>query len=226
MNTESMQKPTSGSGRDGILRMLKAKGPMTASQLARRMRVTPAAVHQHLAKLQDDGLVQYTKEPRKRGRPAHIWELTSTASGHFPDRHADLLIGILQATRAVFGDNGTQRLTREWARLQLERYRERMPKRDASIEKRLQILARIRRGEGFMPEWRRDRDGSLEYVERHCSIAMAARSCSCLCDAELALFQAALGQDVRVERGEHLLQGGRRCGYQIVELESLRSGRQ
>jgi predicted ArsR family transcriptional regulator len=37
-----------------------------------------------------------------------------------------------------------------------------------------------------------------------------------LCKGELELFQAALGDDVRVTREQHLLAGDARCAYRIT----------
>ena len=36
------------------------------------------------------------------------------------------------------------------------------------------------------------------------------------CDRELETFQAVLGEDVAVERVEHILAGSRRCAYRVV----------
>ena len=68
-----------------------------------------------------------------------------------------------------------------------------------------------------MAEWGRQRDGTLRLVENHCSIAEAARICPNLCAGELSLFRAVLGDDVSVERVEHILSGDRCCAYRISE---------
>jgi predicted ArsR family transcriptional regulator len=52
-------------------------------------------------------------------------------------------------------------------------------------------------------------------VEHHCPIADAARACSGFCSSELELFRAVLGDDVVVERTQHLLAGDQRCAYRI-----------
>ena len=71
-----------------------------------------------------------------------------------------------------------------------------------------------------MAEWRRSRDGSLTLIENHCPIRAAAGVCSSLCRAELELFQALLGDDLSVERTEHMLDGARRCAYRIETAPS------
>lgn len=48
----------------------------------------------------------------------------------------------------------------------------------------------------------------------------AAKECMGFCQNELDLFRASLGTQVRVERKEYLLQGGRRCTYSITKLDA------
>jgi len=175
------------------------------------------AVRQHLAVLEGEKLVDFTDERRRVGRPARLWRLTSNAYDRFPDRHAELAVGVIQAVQSAFGEQGIERLTEEMTRQQAASYRARMPGADAPIEERVAILARIRRDEGYMAESRRALDGTLELIENHCSIAKAARLCSGLCGAELSLFRDVLGDDVSVERVEHILSGDRCCSYRIIE---------
>jgi predicted ArsR family transcriptional regulator len=52
-------------------------------------------------------------------------------------------------------------------------------------------------------------------VENHCPICVAAAACTNLCAGELHVFQAVLGEDVAVERTDHILAGARRCAYRI-----------
>lgn len=220
---KGMTTDTPGSGRERVLFLLKTKGPQTAARMAKRLSVTAMAVRQHLAALQTEKLVDFTDERRKVGRPARRWRLTPKAYDRFPERHGELAVGLLQAVQSAFGEEGLERLTEERTRQQADSYRVRMPGSDAPIEKRVATLARIRREEGYMAGWRRRRDGTLELVENHCSIAEAARFCTKLCGAELQLFRSVLGKDVSVERTEHILSGDRCCTYCITERPGARS---
>lgn len=205
-----------GSGRERVLFVLKTKGPQTAARMAKRLGVTTMAVRQHLSVLQGEGLVDFTDQRRKVGRPARLWQLTLKAYDRFPDSHAELAVEMLLAIRSAFGEEGLERLTEEKTRQQVEHYRARMPGPSALLEERVATLTRIRREEGYMAEWRRRRDGTFELVENHCSIAKAARVCPNLCGSELSLFRSVLGDDVSVNRFEHILSGDRCCAYQIT----------
>lgn len=206
-----------GSGRERVLLLLKTKGPQTAARVAKKLGVTPMAVRQHLSVLQGEGVVEFTDERRKVGRPARVWQLTSKAHDRFPDFHAELAVGMLQAIRTAFGEEGLERLTEEWTRQQVDSYRARMPRPDAPLEERVATLARLRREEGYMAEWRRRRDGKIDLIENHCSIAKAAQICPKLCAGELSLFRTVLGHDVSVERVEHILSGDRCCTFCITD---------
>lgn len=211
-----MMSGVAGSGRHRVLFLLKTKGPLTAARLARRLGVTAMAVRQHLSVLRQKGLAGFTDERRKVGRPARLWTLTPKAHEQFPDSHAELAVGMLQAIRSAFGEDGIERLTDTRLRQQAASYRARLPGLNAPVEERVAALVPIRRAEGYMAEWRRRRDGAIELVENHCSIAKAAQLCPKLCAAELSLFRTVLGDGVSVHRVEHLLRGDRRCTYRIA----------
>lgn len=210
-----MKPDTPALGRDGVLLLLKMKGPQTAARMAKRLDVTTMAVRQHLSVLQEEGVVDYVTERRKVGRPARVWRLTPKAHDRFQDCHGELAVGMLQAVQSAFGEEGLERLIGERARQQIESYCGRMPGPGTPLEQRVAALARIRREEGYMAEWHRTRDGTIDLVENHCSIYGAARFCQMLCSAELSLFRAVLGDDVSVDRFEHLIGGDRRCAYRI-----------
>lgn len=209
-------KPAAGtSARDSICFYLKTKGPQTAAQLAARLDVTTMAVRQHLAVLETEGAATYDVERRAIGRPAHVWRLTEAARTRFPDSHAELSAGIIAAARAAFGTDGLAKLIAERTKQQTKRYRERLPGPKTPLAKRVAALAALRKEEGYLAEWSRQRDGAFVLIENHCPICVAARACQGLCDGEIELFRGALGRGVQVERTEHLLANGRRCVYRI-----------
>lgn len=205
---------------EGVLYQLKTRGPQAAAQIARRLRVTPMAVRQHLYRLKTAGLVDFSDERRKVGRPARVWRLTSEAAGRFPDTHGDLTVEIIGAVRAAFGEAGMDKLLAERTRMQKDAYRARLHPAGRSIEKRAQVLAEIRREQGYMAECTRAPDGSILLVENHCPICAAAATCQGLCREELSLFRAVLGDEARVERTDHILAGARRCAYRITPADS------
>lgn len=211
-----MKPDSSAPARDKILFYLKTRGPLTAAAVATRLDVTPMAVRQHLYELERLGLVTHEDRRARVGRPARHWALTPKAAERFPDSHGQLMVSLIEAARTAFGEAGLERLVAERVKQQSAAYRRRLPGTDTPIEKRIAAMVNLRREEGYMAEWQRERDGSFTLVENHCPVGDAARVCQGLCGGELELFRASLGRDVRVERIEHALEGARRCSYRIV----------
>ncbi len=200
--------------RSKILDMLKRDGPSDAARMAAELDISAMAVRQHLYGLSDEGLVDASAQPSGVGRPTKIWHLTPAADTFFPQGYAELTAGLMDAMREVFGEEGLSRIVAARTSEQIETYRKRLaPMRDTA--ERINALAAQRNEEGYMAEVRKQ-DGGYLLIENHCPICAAARSCTGLCASELELFQAALGDGVRVERIEHILAGARRCAYRIT----------
>ena len=210
---------TPASGRDAISLLLKTKGPQTVARMAQRLGVTTMAVRQHLAVLQEELRVDFVDQKRKVGRPARVWRLTLEGNHRFPDSHAEFAVGMLQAVQGTFGEEGLERLISATTQQQIEAYRKRMPGPGAPLKQRVAALAKIRRDEGYMAEWRQVHDGTIEFLQNHCAIDSVARFSGMLCSGELSLFRAVLGDEVSVERFEHLHSGDRRCAYRIASLK-------
>jgi len=210
---------------DRVMYQLKSRGPQPAAQLARRLGVTAMAVRQHLYSLRAQGLVDFDDERRKVGRPARMWRLTDKAQARFPDTHADLTVEMLAAIRAIFGEEGIDRLVAQRTRVQMKSYGARVRAAGASLEARVAELAKVRAEQGYMAESARQRDGSILLVENHCPICAAASTCQGLCREELKLFKNVLGDGVIVERTDHILAGARRCAYRVAPATPRRSPR-
>ena len=202
-----------------LLELIKSGGPQTATELAQQLGVTPVAVRQHLQALSKDELLVYVEERRPVGRPARRWSLSEAAQPFFPDSHREFAVGLIEAIDGAFGGEGLQRLVEERVRLQIRRYRRRMPGHETPLEKRVEALASLRSEEGYMAEWFADGEDCWVLVENHCPICAAAKVCGGLCAGEPALFQTILGPDVEVRRTEHLLEDSHRCVYQINTRE-------
>ena len=200
--------------RDAILDMLKRQGPLTATEIAETLALTAMAVRQHLYGLQAETLVAYSEQARPIGRPAKLWRLTEASDPLFPDAHAELSVELIKGIKEAFGAEGMERLLAIRTRDQIAAYRRRIGGQ-RSLAQRLQALAAIRSEEGYMAEVRKAEGGAYLLIENHCPVCHAAAACTGLCAAELSVFQAVLGLDVEVTRGDHILAGARRCAYRV-----------
>jgi len=205
--------------REAILTLLKQRGPSDSEALAAELDISAMAVRQHLYALRQQKLISHREEPRSVGRPAKLWFPTSAANRFFPDAHASLTVSLLNAMSETFGEEGVQRLVTRCAKRQISDYRSRIPVH-APLQARLEALISIRNEEGFMAEVQSQRDGSFLLIENHCPISAAANVCPKLCNMEMKVFRAILGEGVAIEREEHMVAGARRCVYRIRTGES------
>jgi predicted ArsR family transcriptional regulator len=200
--------------KDQILHLLKLRGAQTATAIAQALQVSPMAIRQHLQGLQAEQWVTYQEERRPMGRPVKLWELTERSRDHFPDSHADLMVDLLRSVETIFGAVGLEKLVSERGQRQIQSYRALLADVETWQEK-VKAIATLRSQEGYMAEVIIESEQSLLLVENHCPICTAAQTCQKLCNAELDVFQTVLGENLTVERVEHILQGDRRCVYRI-----------
>ena len=203
--------------RQRVLEILKLEEPATAAGLAAELGLTEAAVRQHLGALEADGIVAANATPAERpGRPAARWSLTDEGRRVFPDRHGELTVQLVDAIRDALGEDGLTRVIDARTDEQLRVYRRVLDDAGASLQARVDRARRAAQRRGVHGRGRRRRaTADILLVEHHCPICDAAKSCLGFCSAELRLFSEALGDDVTVERTEHLLAEGRRCTYRI-----------
>lgn len=209
--TESVSVRT----RRAIVKQLKQEDALDAETLASRFALTAMAVRQHLYALQKEGLVAYQEEARPMGRPAKLWHLTPAADRLFPDRYAELTLSLINSMKEAFGEAGLDRLLEVRTCEQIRAYQAIVP-RSKPLKRRLEALAQQRTQEGYMAEVVTQPDGTFLLAEKHCPICAVATACTDLCRMELEVFQATLGEDVTIERTEHILNGDRRCVYRVA----------
>jgi predicted ArsR family transcriptional regulator len=197
-----------------ILWLLKTRGPQTAQRLAELLELSSMGARRQLEAADKKGLVTFEDVADKVGRPARRWLLTAAGHARFPDRHADLTLQLIEQARAVFGEEGLERLIAAREVASEAQYRAALDP-ELALAARAEALARLRDGEGYMAETVAQEDGSVLLIENHCPICAAATQCQNFCRSELAIFRRVLGDDCTVERSEHLLAGARRCVYVI-----------
>jgi predicted ArsR family transcriptional regulator len=210
-----------GKTRRAIVKLLKTEGPADSARLARRLRLTPMAVRQHLYALQREHLVTAEERPVPLGRPAKFWQLTNDADRLFPDAYAELSVALIDAMDQALGPAGVQRVLASRSEKQRKDYLARIPQ-SWPLERKLQELARIRTEEGYMAEVQGGEEGSFLFIENHCPICAAATVCQGLCSTELDLFRTIFGEHVSVERATHIVSGDRRCAYRVSPVDGQR----
>lgn len=200
---------------DHIIDIIKREGAVTAKQVALRLSITTMGARQHLQSLENEGFLRFEDIKVKIGRPNRHWLLTRKGHAHFSDRHADLTIQFIDAIENVFGVEGIHKVAKERELTTLANYQNHLMGLQG-LEQKLIRLAELREQDGYMAEYHKCDEGFI-LIENHCPICQAATRCEALCQSEINVFQALVGDTVQVERDEHIVAGARRCVYRFIE---------
>ncbi len=205
------QLPTT---RRAILNVLKRQGPLDAAAVADALALTPAAIRLQLARLEEDGLLAHRDEvppgPR-RGRPRHVYELTSAAEALYPKRYGDLTTELL----GYLGGPGASQVDELFEQRRRRRVADALPRTaDLPFDEQVAALTQILDEDGYLADAERLPDGSWRITEHNCAILTVAHGFSQACTSELAFIREALpGASVR--RVAHLMDGSHVCAYVV-----------
>jgi DeoR family suf operon transcriptional repressor len=205
------QLPTT---RRAILNLVKREGPLDASAVAAALSLTPAAVRLQLSRLEEDGLLVHTEgdtEPAGRGRPRHVYGLTSAAEALFPKRYGDLTTELL----GYLGGPDSSQVDELFEQRRQRRVADALP-RTAPLEfdEQVAALTAILDEDGYLAEAERLEDGSWRITEHNCAILTVAHGFSQACSSELAFIRDAL-PGATVRRVAHLMDGAHVCAYVV-----------
>ena len=201
-----------------LLQRLKTRGPQSVKILSKHLDITTMGVRQHLNELAARGLVTTTADNHQtRGRPAHYWQLTDTGHRQFPDAHDKACVTLITRVRDQFGDEALQKIILGNQDADLNRYRKALQQTESDLASQLSKLAELRSEEGFMAEVRLIPNGWL-LIQNHCPVYNAAQSSRHYCHSELRLLSTLLAGRATIERTDYLLDGARRCAYQVAAI--------
>jgi DeoR family suf operon transcriptional repressor len=197
--------------RRAILVALKRQGPRRAQELATELDLTVAAVRQQLGRLESDGLVAHQRLTDGRGRPTHVYELTSLADGLFPKRYGDLTTELL----SYLGGAGSDQVDDLFEQRRLRRLHEAQVRLGSrSLEEQVDELTAILDEDGYLADVERLDEGGWRITEHNCAILSVAQGFGQACSSELSFIREALpGADV--QRVAHLMDGAHVCAYEV-----------
>jgi DeoR family transcriptional regulator, suf operon transcriptional repressor len=100
----------------GLIELLRQRGELGITELARAMNVTATAVRQRLNRLMAEGLVQRNTTKPPRGRPSHAYTLTSKGIDQTGNNFTDLTIALWQEIREIRNEEIRQGLLQRLAK--------------------------------------------------------------------------------------------------------------
>ncbi len=196
------QQHAEGAGADGqtraaVVSLLVDEGPMTASDIAERLGISPAGVRRHLDNLTDSGDVDLAPagfNKGGRGRPAKWFQLTPTGRGKLRHAYDDLAGAAIRSLRDIAGQEAVEKFARERVNGIVAKVQ---PVRESgSVIATVDQIADALTGAGYSADTRQVGNG-VQICQHHCPVAHVAAEFPELCEAETAAFTELLGTHVQ-----------------------------
>jgi DeoR family transcriptional regulator, suf operon transcriptional repressor len=204
---------------------LKRAQPLSASELARQLAVSPNAVRHHLKELEAEALITYGREQRGVGAPTYAYRLARAGEALFPRAYEETLTQLLEHVAAKEGRHAAVELFEQ-------RYRELTRRVLTELEgadpcERVALVTRLLSEQGYMAESAAADSGAGEgadvgvwageafrLAEHNCAIRAVAERFPEVCAAEQRFLEDVLG--ATVERRAHIPAGCNACEYAIT----------
>jgi predicted ArsR family transcriptional regulator len=196
-----------GRTRDRVSALLLEHGPQTATELAGRLGISPAAVRRHLDSLVAAGRIEERAggqgghaAHRGRGRPARRFHLTDAGRSSFPHAYDDLALTALRYVAASGGPDAV-RAVAEQQLVGLEArasnaVEQAVHARPGEPVDRAQALAAALTAEGYAATASAISGGG-QLCQHHCPVAHVAAEFPQLCEAETAVIGRLVGTHVQ-----------------------------
>jgi len=192
-----------GRTRDRVSALLMEHGPQTATELATRLGISPAAVRRHLDSLVAAGRIEerVARDPQRgRGRPARRFHLTDAGRSAFPHAYDDLALTALRYVAAAGGPDAVravaeQQLAGLEARASTAVESAVQAAGGAPVD-RAQALAAALTAEGYAATASAISGGG-QLCQHHCPVAHVAAEFPQLCEAETAVIGRLVGSHVQ-----------------------------
>jgi DeoR family suf operon transcriptional repressor len=204
--------------RGEILLEIKKGQPTTAKELARIFGVSANAIRRHLKELEAEGVVIYGREQRGTGAPTHTYRLSSDGEALFPKRYGEALTDVLSVVAQNNGRHVVREMFAERYRVQAERLRTELA--EASLEEKVEVVARLLSEQGFMAAWKVEA-GTVRLAEHNCAMQAAAEQFPEICAAEADFLAEVL--DSHVKRDQYIPEGCNSCEYSISPAQAASS---
>jgi predicted ArsR family transcriptional regulator len=202
--------------RDRVARAVGEHGPVTASELAARMGITPAAVRRHLDAMLTEGLVAARTAspvgPRGRGRPARAFVLTDRGHAALTTEYDDLATSALRFLAERAGRGAVEAFAQARVADLEARYAPAVEAAGDDVRRRADTLAQALSEDGYAASTRPVGAGTpaaaVQLCQGHCPVQHVAAEFPELCEAETEAFSRLLGVHVQrlatLAHGEHV----------------------
>ncbi len=207
--------PLDASTRTRVLRLISSDGPITAAEIATRLKLTSPGVRRHIDALAAQGVIVEHEVaqtvPRGRGRPSRAYVISPTGHQGLPSAYDSLAARALHFLAAEAGPQGVERFARRHAEDFTARYAETVAS-SPTAGARTRALVEALTADGYAATARPVGGGALagiQLCQGHCPVQHVATEFPVLCEAEREAFSRLLG--VHVQRLATLAAGDHVC---------------
>ncbi len=205
---------TDESTRERVLAIVVSAGPITASDLADRLGVTPTGIRRHLTHLADVGYITEHEIPghheRGPGRPARAYVATAEGQRALESACASVAIDAL----AFLRNGGELKAFIEQEASLLEEALADAVDPSAPMSERVDALANALTARGYAASVRPLPGGfAVQLCQGHCPVLTVAEAAPEWCEAETHVISRILG--VHVQRLSTLASGAHVCTTNI-----------
>lgn len=215
------KEPESGT-RETILQLIIERGPITATNLAKLLYLTPAAVRRHIGVLEEDELIEVHETlpttRARRGRPARHYVATLEGQSILKNQYSTIANDALDFIRDELGSDMVEVFANKRVEEFEEKFRAELDEAGDEPAARAQALAKKLSDEGYAASLRTvgPRGYALQLCQGHCPVQQVAGRFPELCEAETEAFSRLLG--VHVQRLATLASGDHVCTTHIPLL--------
>jgi predicted ArsR family transcriptional regulator len=179
----------------GILDLLRKVGPLSVTELARAMQVTPTAVRQRLVRLMGRGLIDRQLARAGRGRPSHRYALTEKGRRQTGANFVDLALALWKEIRAIEDPEVRRGLLQRIAKTMAQMYGDQVS--GSTAAERMRSISRIF-SERDVP-FSVDESGPLPVLTAlACPYPELAEQDRGICALERMMFSELVGSGVRL----------------------------
>jgi predicted ArsR family transcriptional regulator len=197
-----------------LVELIKKRGEVTVDQAVDALDLATTTIRQHLERLENEDLVEHRRNSVGRGRPRHVYRLSSRAEQLFPSLDRLMLHRLLDFLSTEGHHRAIDDFFHEFWDERGDEFRRRLDALDdESREARLNLLSEFLDEQGFMPEIDHDEAGSVEIRECHCPLSKAVESTRLPCRLEAEFLEQVVGQSL--ERVSYMPDGNNACVYEF-----------
>jgi DeoR family suf operon transcriptional repressor len=192
--------------------LLHRRKGCTADELAEALEITRSAVHQHLQRLEAEGVVRVAEEQKTGGRPGRVYALTDAGGERFPRQYSWFSDLMLDALLAEFGSAGLRRYLDRLAAGVAAEHAASFEGLDA--KQRIDALSAVLDELGYEAATKttgRGAKAERTIVAKNCVFHELARAHPEVCEFDLGLMRRLLGREV--EHAECMVRGGQACVF-------------